>query len=72
MTEDLRNEIKIRKAETDEEYEIRICGLKDEFDLSWDDIAAIINTELGQNDTESRYRKMWKAYCLAVFLTPRQ
>ena len=66
MTEDLRNEIKLRKAETDEEYEIRICGLKDEFDLSWDDIAAIINTELGQNYTESRYRKMWKAYCLGV------
>lgn len=66
MTEDLRNEIKIRKAETDEEYEIRICGLKDEFDLSWNDIAAIINTELGQNYTESRYRKMWKAYCLGV------
>lgn len=66
MTEQLRNEIRIRKAETDEEYEIRICALKDEFDLSWDDIAAIINTELGQNYTESRYRKMWKAYCLGV------
>lgn len=66
MTEDLRNEIKLREAETDEEYEIRICGLKDELDLSWDDIAAIINAELGQNYTESRYRKMWKAYCLGV------
>ena len=56
----------VPEIETDEEYEIRICGLKDEFDLSWDDIAAIINTELGQNYTESRYRKMWKAYCLGV------
>lgn len=66
MTEELKNEIRLKKAETDEEYEIRICALKDEFDLSWDDIAAIINTELGQNYTESRYRKMWKAYCLGV------
>lgn len=72
MTEELKNEIRLKKAETDDEYEIRICSLHDEYDLSWDDIAAIINTELGQNYTESRYRKMWKAYCLGVSNTAIQ
>lgn len=66
MTDELKNEMKVTNAETDEEYEIRICSLKDKYDLSWDEIAAIINAELGQNYTESRYRKMWKAYCLGV------
>lgn len=72
MTEELKNEIRLKKAETDDEYEIRICSLHDKYDLSWDDIAAIINTELGQNYTESRYRKMWKAYCLGVSNTAIQ
>jgi len=72
MTEELKNEIRLKKTETDDEYEIRICSLHDEYDLSWDDIAAIINTELGQNYTESRYRKMWKAYCLGVSNTAIQ
>ena len=66
MTQQLIDEIKVKTDETDEEYEVRICALKNEYDLSWDDIAAIINSELGQNYTESRYRKMWKAYCLGV------
>lgn len=66
MTEDLREQIKIRQGETDDEYEIRICSLHDEYDLTWDDITAIINSALAQNYTESRYRKMWKMYNLGV------
>lgn len=66
MTDDLREQIKIRKGETDDEYEIRICSLHDEYDLTWDDITAIINSALDQNYTESRYRKMWKMYNLGV------
>lgn len=66
MTDDLREQIKIRKGETDDEYEIRICSLHDEYDLTWDDITAIINSALDQNYTESRYRKMWKMYTLGV------
>lgn len=66
MTDDLREQIKIRKGETDDEYEIRICSLHDEYDLTWDDITAIINSALDQNYTESRYRKMWKMYNLGI------
>lgn len=66
MTDDLREQIKIKKGETDDEYEIRICSLHDEYDLTWDDITAIINSALDQNYTESRYRKMWKMYNLGV------
>lgn len=66
MTDDLREQINIRKGETDDEYEIRICSLHDEYDLTWDDITAIINSALDQNYTESRYRKMWKMYNLGV------
>ena len=66
MTEDMREEIKIKPGETEDDYEIRICSLHDESNLTWDDIAAIINSALDWNYTESRYRKVWKAYCLGV------
>ena len=66
MTEDMRDELKVKPGETEDEYEIRICSLHDESDLTWDDIAAIINSALDWNYTESRYRKVWKAYCLGV------
>ena len=66
MTEDMRDELKVKPGETEDEYEIRICSLHDESDLTWDDITAIINSALDWNYTESRYRKVWKAYCLGV------
>lgn len=66
MTEQFKKEIKVRPGETDDEYEVRICSLKDEYGLSWDDITAIINSALDYNYTESRYRKMWKMYSLGV------
>ena len=66
MIEDMREELKVKPGETEDEYEIRICSLHDESDLTWDDIAAIINSALDWNYTESRYRKVWKAYCLGV------
>ena len=57
---------KIKAGETDDEYEIRMCSLHNEGELSWDEIAAIINSALEYNYTESRYRKLWKAYCMGV------
>ena len=72
MTEDLREQIKIRQGETDDEYEIRVCSLHDEYGLTWDDVTAIINSALDQNYTESRYRKMWKMYNLGVRNTTTQ
>ena len=59
-------EVKIKPGETEEEYELRICALHDTTDLTWDDIAVIINTALDYNYTESRYRRLWKAYCLGL------
>lgn len=64
--EDMREEFKVKSGETDDEYEIRICSLHDELGLTWDDITAIINSALDYNYTESRYRKVWKAYNLGV------
>ena len=44
--------------ETVDEYEYRICSMKDAIG-SWDDVARIINDELEQDYTESRYRKKY-------------
>lgn len=43
--------------ETDHEFCIRICGLKDEWSLSWPEVAEIINECLGQDYTPDKYRK---------------
>ncbi len=43
--------------ETDHEFCLRICGLKDAWDLSWQDIADIINGELGAQYSPDKYRK---------------
>lgn len=48
--------------ETEEDYQFRICSLKDAKGLYWDEIAQIINKELDLNYTESRYRKLYAAY----------
>lgn len=48
--------------ENEDEYELRICGYHDIDGLTWDDIAQIINAETDRNYTESRYRRMYKAY----------
>lgn len=48
--------------ETEDDYTLRICALKEIKHLYWDEIAQIINKTLDQNYTESRYRKMYSAY----------
>lgn len=48
--------------ETEDDYTLRICALKEIKHLYWDEIAQIINRTLDQNYTESRYRKMYSAY----------
>ena len=49
-------------SESEEEYQYRISGMKEEKGLTWDDIAAILNNGLGYNYTESRYRRQYNAY----------
>lgn len=48
--------------ESVEDYQIRICELKDSKGYTWCEIADIINTELGWKFTESKYRKAYKAF----------
>lgn len=45
--------------ETNDEYIIRICGMKEELGVTWDKIADIINDNLGVDRTESTYRKFY-------------
>ena len=45
--------------ESEDDYILRICGLKEDKQLFWDEVARIINKELDLNYTESRYRKLY-------------
>jgi hypothetical protein len=49
--------------ETEEEYCARICGLKESYNLSWQDVADILNNELSCNYSSDRYRKNYYKYC---------
>ena len=59
-------ELKRKDKESEEEYQLRVCGLKDNYDLTWDEVAAMLNEELGNNYTESRYRKQYAAYLKGI------
>lgn len=48
--------------ESDEEYIIRVCQMKDKLGYSWEKIAQILNEELNEYHTESMYRKRYKKY----------
>ena len=41
------------------EYEYRICGYKDQIG-TWQDVADLLNEQLGQEYTESKYRKQYQ------------
>ena len=49
--------------ETETEYCIRICNLKNTYNLSWKDVSDQLNTELGYSYSPDRYRKMYSRYC---------
>ena len=44
------------------EYQIRICSERVKLDLTWDEVAKILNEELGENYGESKYRKWWYSF----------
>lgn len=48
--------------ESDEEYIIRVCQMKNKLGYSWEKIAQILNEELNEYHTESMYRKRYKKY----------
>ena len=46
-----------RADETDNEFKTRIIACKDDFGLTWYDVAEILNRGLGCDYSESKYRK---------------
>lgn len=49
--------LKKRVNESSVDYERRIFNLKPLYDLTWDEVAVILNEELGYNYSSSKYRK---------------
>jgi hypothetical protein len=54
--------LKRHEDESLKDYEIRICSNKHKYDLSWDQIADILNKERGETWGESKYRKWWYSF----------
>lgn len=50
------------KDESLTEYKIRICGDRERYGLTWDEVANVLNEETGENFGESKYRKWWYAF----------
>ena len=56
------------ESETKLDYINRVCGLKDEFDLTWTEVASLINEELDVNYSDSWYRKNYTAKSFPAYL----
>lgn len=52
------------------EYEYRICGCKDQIG-TWQDVADLLNEQLGQEYTESKYRKQYQEMSKIVTIKPQ-
>lgn len=50
------------EKENDKQYIYRICKMKDELGYTWKEIADVLNNELGNEFTESAYRKQFQIY----------
>lgn len=50
------------EKENDKQYIYRICKMKDELGYTWKEIADVLNNELGNEFTESAYRKQYQIY----------
>ena len=50
------------QQENEEQYIFRICSMKDSSGMTWQEIADIINEALGNNYTESAYRKKYQMF----------
>lgn len=47
--------------ETEEQYKYRLCSNKADYDITWQDIADLIETQCGLSRSEAYYRKWYKA-----------
>jgi hypothetical protein len=48
--------------ESIKDFKIRLCKNRELYNLTWDELAEIINKETGDKFGESKYRKWWYAY----------
>ena len=55
----VNDELKILENETIDQYKLRICGCKDEYNLTWDEVADIINQNTQLNTTGGACRKYY-------------
>lgn len=53
---------KIKNNESLKEYQVRLCKNKDLYNLSWDDIADLLNSETDSNFSQDKYRKWYYAF----------
>ena len=51
-----------KKKESIVDYKLRICENKDAYDLTWEEVADLINQETGDTAGESKYRKWFKDF----------
>lgn len=59
----MMNDINYRpNEENEEQYIFRICSMKDSAGMTWKEVANIINEALGNNYTESAYRKKYQMF----------
>ena len=54
--------LNIGSNESFKEYKVRLSKNKDIYNISWKEIALLLNKVSGNNYGESTYRKWWKAY----------
>lgn len=55
----MNKELKRRSDESEKDYCIRICRIREVFGYSWKEIADILNEELGKDYSQDRYRKLY-------------
>ena len=59
----MNNDIKFNPQEENEkQYILRICGTKDKYDMTWQQVADVLNEALGNNFSESKYRKDYQIF----------
>ena len=51
-----------QKGESPKEFQIRLCRNRKNYDLTWSEVAHILNEEFMENKSESVYRKWWYAF----------
>ena len=50
-------------GENTDEYTIRICSMREDENLTWQEVADIINEETDRSYSEKKYRTDYKRFC---------